>query len=65
MRTLTLEEVARACGGMLCHGDANQAVHSVQTDSREIKEGTLFLALEGDRFDAHQFLTPEIAARLS
>lgn len=65
MRTLTLEEVARACGGMLCHGDANQAVHSVQTDSREIKEGTLFLALQGDRFDAHQFLTPEIAARLS
>ena len=29
----------------------------VGTDSREVKEGELFVALRGDRFDAHDFLS--------
>ncbi len=65
MRTLTLQEVAEACGGKLRHGDLNHTIHSVTTDSRKIKTGELFLALKGDRFDAHQFLTPELVSQLS
>jgi UDP-N-acetylmuramoyl-tripeptide--D-alanyl-D-alanine ligase len=65
MRALTLGEVAEACGGTLRHGDASQTVHSIQTDSRKIVPGELFLALKGDRFDAHQFLTPELVSKLS
>ncbi|HXI33808.1 MAG TPA: Mur ligase domain-containing protein, partial [Gemmatimonadales bacterium] len=29
---------------------------SVSTDTREIKPGALFVALKGERFDAHDFL---------
>jgi UDP-N-acetylmuramoyl-tripeptide--D-alanyl-D-alanine ligase len=35
---------------------------SVSTDSRHIDEGQLFVALRGERFDAHEFL-PDVATR--
>lgn len=65
MRTLRLEEVAQACGGTLLNGDADQAVHAVNTDSRIRKTGELFLALKGERFDAHQFMTPDLVSKIS
>jgi len=42
-------------------GDPNTAVGSVQTDSRKLTPGALFVALRGERFDAHDFL-PQAAA---
>jgi UDP-N-acetylmuramoyl-tripeptide--D-alanyl-D-alanine ligase len=53
----TLAEVARATGGS-ARGDAS--VVSVSTDSRAVARGALFVALRGDRFDAHRFL-PDVA----
>ncbi|MGC8701804.1 MAG: bifunctional UDP-N-acetylmuramoyl-L-alanyl-D-glutamate--2,6-diaminopimelate ligase MurE/UDP-N-acetylmuramoyl-tripeptide--D-alanyl-D-alanine ligase MurF [Thiomonas sp.] len=43
------------------HGDPDTPIHSVQTDSRELTPGALFVALRGERFDAHDFL-PQAAA---
>ena len=40
----------------LSGGDAAQVYSSVQTDSRTIEPGSLFVALVGQRFDAHDFL---------
>lgn len=37
-------------------GDATLVYTSVHTDSRTIEPGTLFVALKGERFDAHNFL---------
>lgn len=37
-------------------GDATHVYSSVSTDSRTIEPGSLFVALKGDRFDAHNFL---------
>ncbi|HEY0671689.1 MAG TPA: UDP-N-acetylmuramoyl-tripeptide--D-alanyl-D-alanine ligase, partial [Longimicrobiales bacterium] len=37
-------------------GDATQVYGSVNTDSRIIEPGSLFVALVGERFDAHKFL---------
>ncbi|HET9440160.1 MAG TPA: UDP-N-acetylmuramoyl-tripeptide--D-alanyl-D-alanine ligase, partial [Longimicrobiales bacterium] len=37
-------------------GDAAQVYGSVHTDSRTIEPGSLFVALVGERFDAHNFL---------
>jgi UDP-N-acetylmuramoyl-tripeptide--D-alanyl-D-alanine ligase len=37
-------------------GDATHVYSSVNTDSRTIESGSLFVALKGDRFDAHNFL---------
>ncbi|RYZ09444.1 MAG: UDP-N-acetylmuramoyl-tripeptide--D-alanyl-D-alanine ligase [Myxococcales bacterium] len=52
---LTLGEVMRATGGVLL-GDPNASVRGVSTDSRADLSGALFVALVGERFDAHDFV---------
>lgn len=47
-------DVARACGGSL-HGP-DVAIHGFCTDSRAVRRADLFVALRGERFDAHDFL---------
>ena len=41
------------------HGAIRQRVH---TDTRSLQAGDLFVALKGERFDAHDFL-PQAAGR--
>ncbi|MBQ8868435.1 MAG: UDP-N-acetylmuramoyl-tripeptide--D-alanyl-D-alanine ligase [Oscillospiraceae bacterium] len=51
---LSLDRAAQFAGG--CLKNAQDAfVTSVTTDTREIKEGSLFVALKGERFDGHDF----------
>ena len=54
--SFTLEEAARATGGMLLRGAASTRTSSVSCDTRTVENGALFVALRGDNFDAHQFL---------
>ena len=54
-----LADAAQRFGGTLLNPDCH--FDSVSINSRAIKEGDLFVALVGDRFDAHQFL-PQAAA---
>ena len=49
-----LSEIATAVGGRLSGADS--AVSGVSTDTRSIGAGQLFVALRGERFDAHDFL---------
>ncbi|GGI53681.1 UDP-N-acetylmuramoyl-tripeptide--D-alanyl-D-alanine ligase [Oxalicibacterium solurbis] len=56
--TLSLLQAA-VCGATL-HGDAT--FDGVSTDSRTVVSGNLFVALRGERFDAHDFL-PQVASR--
>ncbi|WP_371822866.1 UDP-N-acetylmuramoyl-tripeptide--D-alanyl-D-alanine ligase [Paludibacterium sp. B53371] len=51
---LTLSEAARLAGGQLIGADAE--IMRVVTDSRAIQPGDLFVALKGERFDAHDFV---------
>jgi UDP-N-acetylmuramoyl-tripeptide--D-alanyl-D-alanine ligase len=51
----TAGEVARATGAAAPAG-APEAFPDVSTDTRAIALGALFVALEGERFDAHDFL---------
>lgn len=51
---LTLSEAARLAGGNLSGTDAE--VLRVVTDSRSVKAGDLFVALKGERFDAHDYV---------
>ncbi|MFA7467126.1 MAG: UDP-N-acetylmuramoyl-tripeptide--D-alanyl-D-alanine ligase [Desulfotomaculaceae bacterium] len=62
MKTMTVGEVYRAIGGRLLHGDQNITVSRVSTDTRQIQPGDLFLALQGERYDAHDFLDQAVAA---
>lgn len=54
MISLTLAEIARAVDGELKGEDIS--VSSVSTDTRTITSGTLFIALIGENFDAHDFI---------
>lgn len=56
MRSLPLGEIARWAGGALVQGVPSDTVASVSTDSRRVEPGDLFVALKGERFDAHRFL---------
>ena len=51
---LSLKEIAEMTGGEL-HGD-DIAIDSVATDSRLVKADQLFIAIKGERFDAHDFV---------
>ncbi|RAL21164.1 alanine racemase [Lujinxingia litoralis] len=57
MEVMTLGEVARWAGGRLEGGDPDQVIQKVVVDSRRLLEpGSLFVALEGPRFDGHAFV---------
>jgi len=51
---LTLSEAARLAGGMLT-GSGEAVIARVTTDSRSLREGDLFVAIKGERFDGHDF----------
>ncbi|GAA0426224.1 UDP-N-acetylmuramoyl-tripeptide--D-alanyl-D-alanine ligase [Cocleimonas flava] len=51
---LSLSEIAQKVGGVL-HGD-DLMIDSVATDSRLVKSDQLFIAIKGERFDAHDFV---------
>ncbi|MBE6533619.1 MAG: UDP-N-acetylmuramoyl-tripeptide--D-alanyl-D-alanine ligase [Ruminococcaceae bacterium] len=57
---LTMSELAKICGGMLClaggHNDRNIQFNNVCTDSRESEKGSLFVALGGERVDGHDYI---------
>jgi UDP-N-acetylmuramoyl-tripeptide--D-alanyl-D-alanine ligase len=53
---LTLEWVAREVGGTLRSENPGLAVGDVMTDSRSLRPGDLFVALQGPRFDGHSFV---------
>jgi UDP-N-acetylmuramoyl-tripeptide--D-alanyl-D-alanine ligase len=54
MRTVGLSQLAHWCEGRLLGDDV--AVSGISTDSRDDLHGKLFVALKGERFDAHEFV---------
>ncbi len=57
MASFTIEELERATGGTLLHRGKEKYVSGVSTDTRTIQRGNLFIALQGENFDGHAFLT--------
>ncbi len=55
MEPSTVAELASLASGTL-FGSGSGVVTAVSTDTRSIQPGQLFVALRGDRFDAHDFL---------
>ena len=54
MERMTLKEIAAAIGA---DGTFEGAVDCVSTDTRALPPGCLFVALEGERFDGHDYIT--------
>jgi UDP-N-acetylmuramoyl-tripeptide--D-alanyl-D-alanine ligase len=62
MEARSLIIVAEACGGELLHGPSEALVSRVCTDSRQVEAGDLFVAIAGEKFDAHDYLV-EVARK--
>lgn len=57
MQSLKLQEILKATGGrILCKNNHGEDFSGLSIDSRTIREGELFVALKGQRFDGHDFL---------
>jgi len=52
----TLAQLASLLPGARTVGDGSVAVRRVHSDTRTVEPGDLFVALKGERFDAHDFL---------
>jgi len=48
-------DVARVCGGELVAGDAACEAVGISIDSRSVAADEMFVAIEGDRYDGHDF----------
>src|SRR5439155_1323303 len=56
MDALSLRQIADFACAEILRGKAETMIERVSTDSRTIKPGELFVALQGENFDAHNFL---------
>ena len=65
MRAQSAATLSEWCQGRLLQGDPNSLIVSVSTDTRTIQPGGLFVALAGEKFDAHNFLPQAAAAGAS
>lgn len=56
MQKLTVQDILNATGGTLLSGDPQAEITSVVTNSGAAGEGSLFVPIIGDKFDAHEFI---------
>jgi len=61
MAVLTAREVIEATGGRLLKGDMDHLFSGISIDSRTILKNEIFFALQGQRFDGHEFLRGAIS----
>ena len=60
--TLSAAEIAAAIGGRVVSGRADQRIERWSIDTRTLVAGDLFVAVQGDRFDGHDFVAAALAA---
>ena len=56
MEQITVKDIVEMTGGVLMCGDENTPVTDICINSKEIKEGDLFVPIIGERVDAHRFI---------
>ena len=64
MEALNINEIMEALNGRLLgeFDNLDAMVEKVETDSRTISEGALFLPLSGERFDGHAYINEALEA---
>jgi UDP-N-acetylmuramoyl-tripeptide--D-alanyl-D-alanine ligase len=55
-----LEQLAQLGEGQIIRGDPRTPIRRISTDTRTIAAGDCFLALVGERFDGHDFVTEAV-----
>ncbi|MBE7026400.1 MAG: UDP-N-acetylmuramoyl-tripeptide--D-alanyl-D-alanine ligase [Ruminococcaceae bacterium] len=56
MQQISIKEIICATGGTLLCGSEDIIIKNITTDSRKSGENMLFIALEGEVFDGHEFV---------
>ena len=56
MKNMTLENIAKACGGQLFGENKQLEIENVVTDSRQAEKNDLFIAIRGEKTDGHKFI---------
>jgi len=59
---LKATEIANIVSGQLLNGSSQSLVENVSTDSRTTRRGDLFIPLQGERYNGHQFLSEALRA---
>ncbi len=59
---LTAAEIAAVTGGRLAAGSPDRRIERLSIDSRTVSPGDLFIAIRGDRFDGHAFVSAALTA---
>ena len=62
MKAIQIKDIVTAVSGTLAWGNQEAVVSHVSIDSREVKEGTLFVPIIGERVDAHRFIPDVLSA---
>ena len=58
MKSMTVKEIAAACGGEFFGVETllTAPVDAIDTDTRRMKPGSLFIPIKGENFDGHDFI---------
>lgn len=64
MKNMTLENIAKACGGSYFGEEQEKQIEirGAVTDSRQVEEGFLFIPVKGARVDGHDFI-PQVCEK--
>ena len=65
MKELSLGDIGSYSNGLVDDDLSEIIISSVSTDSRNIRQGSLFVALKGDNFDGHDYVVDALAAGAS
>ena len=52
----TATQILQATGGVLLAGGQGNTFYGITTDSRKVQDGNLFVALQGEKYDGHDFV---------
>lgn len=55
MKNITIKDVVELCGGKLLCGDENLECINFSKDTRDIKEGDIYVGIKGEHFDGNDF----------
>ncbi len=56
MNSLKVSEILNATGGKLICGNLESPIAGISTDTRSVKHGEIFFALNGENYDGHNFI---------
>ncbi len=57
MKRFHLSEIIEGTKGLVRYGKRDESFSGISIDSRKIKKGELFIAIKGDKFDGHSFIS--------